>query len=162
MSDPLEPTDRALRSLTRIRRAAERGEFRPTSFERARELIGHFDNHVRWQALIAVGMWIRSHPEVAWQVVLHRGRSRDRDMRMGVATVLLEEFLGHAFKTYFPRIRAAIAAEPALADTLRNCWALGVEAKRQWWRVQRLLEQVEPARSKPAVRRRAKPKRRGR
>lgn len=145
---PGEPIERALRSLNRILRAAERGEFRDTSFVRARGLIGHFDSHIRWQALIAVGCWIPFDPDAVWQVVLHRGRSRDKDMRVGVGVVLLEHLLEHDFRRYFPLVQEAVSAEPLLADTLRFCWPFG-GAKRHWWRVRPLLARSRRARPKP-------------
>jgi hypothetical protein len=144
-----EPAERALRSLRRIRRAAEeRGELKPTSFERARALIGHPDNHVRWQALIAVGNWIRSTPDAVWEVVLEHCRRRNKDMRMGVGVVLLEDLLGHDFHKYFRLVRQGIDARvPGLAESLLSCFAVG-EAKAHWGKVRSLLNRERRRRQK--------------
>lgn len=129
-----------LEELERIQRRSGRGDRRPADLQRARAWIGHADNDVRWQALIAVGDWIETDPEAVWEVVLEHGRSEDDDMRAGVACVLLEHLLEHHHEAYFPKLRAAIERDPRLLGaTLRICSRFG-ETDAQWAQVEALLE----------------------
>ena len=133
MEEPI--LDNILAELEAIQDAPDRDA---ASLERARSLIGHSDNDVRWQALIAVGQWIESSPEPVWEVVLEHGESEDEDMRMGVATVLLEHLLEYHFDAYFPLVRARIeAGAPLLRRTLSMCGAFG-QAEARWDEVCRL------------------------
>ena len=130
-----------LEELDAIQRAAGRGVLEEASLVRARSLIGHPDNDVRWQALIAVGEWLRTSPDDVWAVALEHGQSDDEDMRAGVATVLLEHLLEYHFATYFPLVRERIeAGARRLADTLRMCSPFG-EAEKRWDEVRHLLDE---------------------
>lgn len=132
-----QSADDILAELNAIQNAAEQDS---ASFERARSLVGHCDNDVRWQALIAIADWIETDPERVWEVVLEYGDSQDEDMRTGVATVLMEHVLEHYFDSYFQQLRDRIEAGDALlADTLSRCWAFG-EARTRWDEVERLLD----------------------
>ncbi len=135
-----EEVERILVELAAIQSAPEMDA---EAFDRARSLIGHADNDVRWQALIAVSNWIYAgRPEPVWEVVLEHGESEDDDMRMGVATVLLEHLLEHYFDDYFPRVRARIeAGAPLLKDTLGSCCRFG-QSDEQWAEVCRLSGQT--------------------
>lgn len=141
--DPEEEARRILAELDAIQRAAARGKRDAASLARARGWIGHANNDVRWQALIAVGEWIETDPDVVWEVVVEHGQSEDEDMRAGVATVLLEHLLEDHFDAYFPRVRRRIEGRAhRLADTLSRCSAFG-EAKARWDEVRALLERAE-------------------
>ena len=135
-----EHVDDLLAELKAIQDAPERDD---GSFERARGLIGHPDNDVRWQALIAVGQWIWTEdPEGVWHVVLDHGESEDADMRAGVATVLLEHLLDHHFAAYFPRLQARIeAGAPRLKETLGMCGRFS-QSDAEWAEVCRLSGQT--------------------
>ena len=123
-----QTVDDILAELKGIQDARDRDA---TSLARARSLVGHPDNDVRWQALIAVAGWIESDPEPVWEVVLEYGESEDEDMRMGVATVLLEHLLEHHFDAYFPRVRERIeAGAPGLKWTLSMCGRFGLDQAR--------------------------------
>ena len=127
-----------LRELNAIQ-ALQASRRTPESLARARELVAHPDNDVRWQALIAVGEWIALSPEAVWEVVDEHGAAEDPDMRTAVATVLLEHLLEHDFETYFARVRERIEAGQALlADTLGRCWGFGT-AEHRWHEVDALL-----------------------
>ena len=123
-----QTVDDILAEMNAIQDAPDRDA---AAFKRARSLIGHPNNNVRWQALIAVGQWIESSPEPVWDVVLEHGGSEDEDMRMGVATVLLEHLLEHHFDTYFPLVRTRIeAGAPLLRWTLSMCGRFALDQTR--------------------------------
>ncbi len=123
-----EDVERILAELTAIQDAPALDAL---SLRRARSLVGHADNDVRWQALIAVGNWIWTDPEPVWEVVLEHGESEDEDMRTGVATVLLEHLLEHHFDAYFPRVRERIeAGAPLMKETLGMCGRFGLSQDR--------------------------------
>ena len=143
---PSDDVKRILAELDEIQTEAALGEPNDALFERARSRVGHTDNDVRWQALIAVGMWVTTCPEEVWSVVLEHGESEDEDMRSGVATVLLEHLLEHHFDAYLPRLRERIdGGALLLADTLGRCWPFG-QAEARWGEVQRVLRDAERSR----------------
>ena len=119
------PADR-LRSLGLMQERIGNGDDPSVYLDLARTLIGDSDNDCRWQAAIVVGESIETEPEKVWEVVCEYGTSTDEDMRVAVATVLLEHLLEHHFDTYFPKLRQRIEdGAPLLADTLSRCWLFG-------------------------------------
>lgn len=83
----------------------------------------------RWQAIIAVGDFIQSDPEPVWEFIARWGVDNCGDLRMAVATVLLEHLLEHHFDEFFPRVEELALSNANFADTVSSCWALG-ETKR--------------------------------
>jgi hypothetical protein len=129
------PAER-LRSLRVMRKQIDDGRRPEDYLPLARPLVGDADNDCRWQALIVVGESIGSDPEAVWGVVCEHGASGDEDMRVGVASVLLEHLLEHHFDEYLPRLAERIGAGcPMLADTLGRCWAFG-QAVPRWGEVE--------------------------
>jgi hypothetical protein len=107
------------------------GRLRTGYFSVARRLVRDPDNDCRWQALIVVGEFIDSNPRGVWQVVRRHGASDDADMRMGVATVLLEHLLERDRRRYERLVPKEISAGKALfKHTLAVCWDLGPGGRR--------------------------------
>ena len=64
----------------------------------------------RWQAIIAVGRFLESEPDAVWQFIQRWGVHADDDLRMAIATCLLEHLLSsismrssRAFRSWFVR-----------------------------------------------------------
>ena len=133
--------DSRLRTLFRIREQID-WKLLKGYFPLAKRLIGDPDNDCRWQALIIVGEFTRTHPEDVLKVILHHGNSDDGDMRMGVACVLLEHLLGHHFHDYFPRVRQEAIRSPLFAHTLSLCGNF-VPSKRDWNKVRSLVRELD-------------------
>ncbi len=131
-----------LSALLVMRKQIDAGTPPADFFDKARGLIADADNHCRWQALIVVGESIESNPEAVWQVVREFGVSEDKDMRAGVATVLLEHLLQYHFDWCFPRLKEEIKGSGnsglLLADTLSACHAFG-PAQERWQEVEALV-----------------------
>lgn len=79
----------------------------------------------RWQAIIRVGQFIETQPEAIWQFTLRWGKHAQRDLRMAIATCLLEHLLEHHFELLFPRARRAAFESVRFAETLSSCWSFG-------------------------------------
>jgi len=79
----------------------------------------------RWQAIIAVGAFIESEPQPVWEFIRRWGDHAQEDLRVAVATCLLEHLLEHHFATYFPRVEAMALAKPLFGDMFLRCWQLG-------------------------------------
>jgi hypothetical protein len=79
----------------------------------------------RWQAIIAVGEFIESSPEPVWEFVCSWGGHPQEDLRDAIACLLLEHLLEHHFEAIFPRVEAAVAADPLFADMFLRCWKFG-------------------------------------
>ena len=52
--------------------------------------------HARWQAAIALGELAQSAPDRIWPLVLKHGSRRHADVRMAIATCVLEHILEYA------------------------------------------------------------------
>jgi hypothetical protein len=79
----------------------------------------------RWQAIIAVGEFIDSEPEAVWSFICRWGTSSSGDLRMAIATCLLEHLLEHHFDRFIERVEQGAATDKLFADTVSNCWRLG-------------------------------------
>jgi hypothetical protein len=79
----------------------------------------------RWQAIIAIGEYIETEPEAVWRFVQKWGLHPQEDLRMAVATCLLEHLLGQHFQAFFPRVRDLALAHPLFAQTVLYCWTCG-------------------------------------
>lgn len=79
----------------------------------------------RWQGIIRVGEFIEEEPEPVWEFTHRWGKHAQADLRMAVATCLLEHLLEHHFELLFPRVRRAALESPRFADTFGSCWWFG-------------------------------------
>jgi hypothetical protein len=112
-----------LLALAIARRRMELGDPPATYFQFARDLIDDPDNNCRWQAVIVVGESIDADPDAVWDVVNQFGDHADADMRMAIATCLLEHLLDKDFDSYFPKVRREILnGRSLMIDTLRSSW----------------------------------------
>jgi hypothetical protein len=66
----------------------------------------------RWQAIIAVGECIEDDPEPIWPFVRRWGSTEDEDLRMAIATCLLEHLLEHHFDRFISRVEEAAHGNP--------------------------------------------------
>ena len=106
----------------------------------------------RWQAIIRVGEFIETQPEPVWQFAHRWGKHAQADLRIAVATCLLEHLLEHHFELLFPRVRRAATESRRFADTVGSCWWFGqAKARKNAARVKRLQGQLR--RSRRAARR---------
>jgi hypothetical protein len=138
MVTSVDPAQR-LQALRLMRQRIEVGILSRTFLDLARTLIADPDNDCRWQAVIVVGEYVEDSPEEVWQVISQFGESQDEDMRVAIATVLLEHLLESHFDAYFPRLRERVqGGSLLLADTLSRCWAFG-RAEARWGEVEALL-----------------------
>jgi hypothetical protein len=118
-----------LRALLKMRQQLNGGV--PKGYFRlAKKLVADRDNDCRWQAIIVVGEYIRTHPASVWRIIERYGSSDDEDMRAAIATVLLEHLLEGRFRTYHSRARRKANQSEEFADTLRRCWLSGRELAR--------------------------------
>jgi hypothetical protein len=79
----------------------------------------------RWSAIIAIGDHIASGPGPIWEFVARWGTHPQDDLRMAIATCLLEHLLQYHFDLVFPRVRALAEANALFADTFSQCWKFG-------------------------------------
>jgi hypothetical protein len=114
--------DRLL-ALRLARRRMELGDPPRTYFQFARDLIRDPDKNCRWQAIIVIGESLETDPDAVWEVAREFGDDPDSDMRMAVATCLLEHLLDQNFDAYFPLVREEILnGRSRMIDTLSSCW----------------------------------------
>ena len=97
----------------------------------------------RWQAIISVGEFVETEPEAVWSFIARWGASRDSDLRMAVATCLLEHLLESHFDDFIDRVEDASAHSQDFGETVASCWTFGqlnepVRAER----VARLLTRI--------------------
>lgn len=100
----------------------------------------------RWQAAITLGDLAESNPEAVWTLVVSHGSRWHGDVRMAIATCVLEHLLEHHFETFFPRVAIAAKNSRWFSDTFSSCYQLG-QAKsprnaRRWKRLRKLLREI--------------------
>lgn len=104
----------------------------------------------RWQAIIEVGQFIEDKPEAVWAFARRWGEHEDEDLRVAVATVLLEHLLQHHFDLIFPRVRDAVRLGPRFAWTFAHCWKFGQsELPSNARQFDDLMRQVRTPRMRP-------------
>ncbi len=75
----------------------------------------------RWLAIIKVGEYVETDPEPIWQFTIRWGSHSDSDLRMAIATCLLEHLLQFHFDLIFPRVYELALHNPFFADTFMSC-----------------------------------------
>jgi hypothetical protein len=83
---------------------------------------------LRWLAIIWIGDHIREQPEPVWDFARKWGKHSQQDLRMAIATLLLEHLLEHHFELIYPRVCVEVRKSKRFADTLSRCWWLGEAA----------------------------------
>jgi hypothetical protein len=84
----------------------------------------------RWQAIIEIGEYIETKPHEVWSFILKWGKHPSDDIRLAVATCLLEHLLEHHFKEYFPKVKEACNRSKRFADTFCSCSQFGHAEER--------------------------------
>jgi hypothetical protein len=88
---------------------------------------GHKDP--RWQAIIEVSEFIRTHPQRVWAFTLRWGSHKNADLQAAIATCLLEHLLEHHFNNYLPKVTKAVRADSVFAKTFSICSKFGQSRK---------------------------------
>jgi hypothetical protein len=84
----------------------------------------------RWQAIIAVGRFVKREPKAVWRFARRWGSHGDADLRAAIGTCLLEHLLEHHFDSLYPYVQRRARTSKRFADTLQYCWKFG-QAKRR-------------------------------
>jgi hypothetical protein len=82
----------------------------------------------RWQAIIRVSEFIETEPEAVWQFVARWGGSPDHDLRMAIATCIVEPLLEHHGSRFSARIEDAARANPLFREMVSFCWTFEAPA----------------------------------
>jgi hypothetical protein len=85
----------------------------------------------RWQAIIDVSEHIQQHPEEVWRFTRKWGAHANADLRMAVATCLLEHLLEYHFERLFPLVTEACRQSRCFADTFSRCGEFGRTCSHQ-------------------------------
>jgi hypothetical protein len=83
------------------------------------------ENDPRWLAVAQVAHFTESEPGAVWSFIRKWGRSKDSDLRMAVATCLLEHLLEHHFDRFIAFVEDAALSDARFADTVCGCWKFG-------------------------------------
>jgi len=84
----------------------------------------------RWQAIIAVGDFIEAQPEPVWSFIVRWGSSSDADLRMAVATCLLDHLLEYHFDQFISQVEITAKDDPLFATPLDIAGSLGWRKNR--------------------------------
>ena len=79
----------------------------------------------RWQAIIEVVAYIESDTDAVWAFAERWGAHEQDDLRMAIATCVLEHLLEHDFERVFPRVEHLARRDAHFADTFSSCWTFG-------------------------------------
>jgi hypothetical protein len=114
----------------------------------------------RWQAIISVGEHIQRHPDEVWRFTRKWGAHPNADLRMAVATCLLEHLLEYYFERFSPLVSQACRDSKRFADTFKSCWVFGLSGRRRnLKRFRALQKEVSLSANKPLHRMAASPRR---
>ncbi len=80
---------------------------------------------IRWQRIIAIEEFIQTNPEEVWNFIKKWGAHEQEDIRMAIATCLLEHMLEHHYKLIFPKLENEIKENYLFFDTLSRCAKFG-------------------------------------
>ena len=79
----------------------------------------------RWKATIAVGDFVESERDAVWAFVERWGVHADDDLRMAIATCVLEHLLEYHFDLSFPRLERLARSNPWFAEMVGWCSPFG-------------------------------------
>ncbi len=79
----------------------------------------------RWQAIIKVGEYLPTDPEVIWPFIKRWGSYPDDDLSDAVACCLLEHLLEEHFEAYFPLVAELARSDTRFCRTVLMCWPFG-------------------------------------
>ncbi len=79
----------------------------------------------RWQAIIAIAEFIKDEPEAVCSFAERWGQHPDEDLRVAIATCVLEHLLEHHFDLVFPRIERLARSSRPFAQAVSMCWLFG-------------------------------------
>lgn len=79
----------------------------------------------RWKAIIQIGEYIETNPQDVWLFIRKWATHHDEDLRMAIATCLLEHLLEYHFDEYFPKVRDACHQSKRFASTFVLCSKFG-------------------------------------
>jgi hypothetical protein len=85
----------------------------------------------RWQAIIAVAEFIPGYPEEVWQFARRWSAHEQEDVRVAIATCVLEHLLEHHFDVLFDRVEAVAREDALFMDTLSQCSKFGLSLERR-------------------------------
>jgi hypothetical protein len=80
----------------------------------------------RWQAIIVVAEFLITDPEAIWPFTVRWGSHADEDLRMAIATCVLEHLLERHFDRFIDRVEAAAMASSEFASTVSSCSKFGL------------------------------------
>ena len=78
-----------------------------------------------WQAAVRLGDFVEVAPNDVWTLVTKWGDSDNDEVRMALATCVLEHLLEHHFDRYFPLVEELALTNSRFADTFGSCWQFG-------------------------------------
>jgi len=84
-----------------------------------------------WQTIITVGEYIECEPHEVWRFIRKWGEYPDKDIRMAVATCLLEHLLEYHFEEFFSLVKKACEESRLFADTFSMCSEFGQTEQRE-------------------------------
>jgi len=78
-----------------------------------------------WQAAVRLGDFVEVAPNEVWSLVTKWGDSDNGEVRMALATCVLEHLLEYHFDRYFPLVEELALTNSRFADTFSSCWQFG-------------------------------------
>ncbi len=114
----------------------------------------------RWQAIIDVSEHLQQQPEEVWRFTRKWGAHANADVRMAVATCLLEHLLECHYARLFPLVAEACRKSRRFADTLSMCFEFGqTRSPRNRARFRALKAEVSGSSANKSLHRMAAPAR---
>ena len=112
----------------------------------------------RWQSVIQIGDYVENYPNEVCHFAEQWGTHPSQDLRMAIATCLLEHLLEYHFEQIFPLVEKASIRSMRFAETFGYCFEFGqtLEPENQK-RVAALRKTIKRKRANKSRRTRQKP-----
>ncbi len=78
-----------------------------------------------WKAAVRLGDFVEEEPGPVWELVEKWGAADNAEVRMAIATCVLEHLLEHHFDRFFAPVERLAMANYRFADTFSSCWNFG-------------------------------------
>ena len=107
------------------------------SLEEIDVALGSADEKDVWEAAEALGEYAELNPDAIWPLVVKHGSSVNDEVRLAIATCVLEHILEYHFDRYFPLVENIIrSGNQWFAKAFQICWKFGFAERpanaRRW------------------------------
>lgn len=121
--------------------------------EEIKRQLASGDRVKRRKAAVDLAEHAENFPELVWPLVVKYGSSKDGNLRVAIATCVLDRVLQFHFDEYFPKAEELVLeGNPEFREALNCCWKYGLsEDELNASRWEKLLKRTEKFEKKSGI-----------